>query len=137
MNLRKQRTTKRVQRTHQGVETRAEIVRRDEDVVGASASVPEGVLRGDEVYRGRDEGARVANRGEAIHGAEVARHVNGDEEKVSVVWVKRANLAGQQSPVNCNLRRKQMFAAPLVRQPIRVVLRRKVVDKHLQLLQRF
>lgn len=112
-------------------------MRGDEDVVGASAPVPEGVLRGDEADSGRDKGARVANRREAVDGAEIARHINGDEEKVSVVWVKRANLAGQQSPVNCNLRRKQMFAAPLVRQPIRVVLRRKVVDKHLQLLQRF
>jgi len=118
------------------VETRAEIMRRHKDVVGAPAPVPERVLRRDEVDRGRDEGARVPNRGEAVDGAEVARHVNGDEEKVSFVRVKSSHLAGQQSPVNGNLRRKQMSAAPLVRQPIRVVLGRKIVYEHLQVLQR-
>lgn len=78
----------------------------------------------------------MTNRGEAIDGAEVARDVNGYEEEVSFVRVKGANLAGQQCPVNGNLRSKQMGTAPLVRKPIRVVLRGKIVDEHLQVLQR-
>jgi len=106
---------KNKRRTYQRVEARAEIMRGDENMVGAPAPVPERVLRGDEVDCGRDERARVANRGKAIDGAEVARDVNGYEEKVSFVRVKRAHLAGQQSPVNGNLRRKQMLTTPLVR----------------------
>ena len=75
------------------MKARAEVVGSDEDVVGSSAAVPEWVFGGDQVDGGGYESARVANRREAIDGAEVARHVNGDEEEISFVWVKRANFA--------------------------------------------
>lgn len=74
----------------------------DEDMVGASASVPERVIGGDEFHGGADEGAGVADRREAIDGAEVAGDVDRDEEEVSVVRVKGANLTGQQGSVNGN-----------------------------------
>jgi len=65
----------------------------DEDVVASLAAVPERVFRGHEVDGGGDNRTRVPNRGETVHGAEVARDVNGYEEKISFVRVKRANLA--------------------------------------------
>lgn len=75
------------------MKARAEVVRSDEDVVGSSAAVPEWVFGGDEVDGGGYKSSRVANRREVVDGAEVARHVNWDEEEISFVWVKRANLA--------------------------------------------
>lgn len=38
--------------TNHGVEASAEVVRSDEDVVGAEGAVPERVFGGDEVYGG-------------------------------------------------------------------------------------
>lgn len=78
----------------------------DEDVVTSVAAVPERVFRGHEIDGGGNKSARVPNRGEAVHGAEVAGNVNGDEEKISFVRVKRANLALQQCPVDGNFRRE-------------------------------
>nr|KYP51796.1 hypothetical protein KK1_026315 [Cajanus cajan] len=57
---------------YQGVETGAEVVGSDEDVVGSSGAVPERVLGGDEVDGGGYKRARVANCRKAINGAEVA-----------------------------------------------------------------
>ena len=75
------------------METRAEVVGSDEDVVTSIAAVPERVLSGYEVDGGGNERARVTHRREAVDGAEVARNVNGDEEEISFIRVKRANLA--------------------------------------------
>ena len=72
----------------------------------------------------------MAYGGEAIDGAEVAGDVDWDEEEVGVERVKGSHVAGQQRPVDCNLGREQVAAAPLVREPICVVLRRKIVHEH-------
>lgn len=79
--------------TNHGVKACAEIVRSDEDVVRSSASVPEWVYGGDELHRGGNESACVANRWKTVNGAEVARHVDGDEEEISFVRVKGSNFA--------------------------------------------
>lgn len=42
------------------MEACAEVMRSDEDVVGASSSVPKGVTVGEEIDGGADEGASVA-----------------------------------------------------------------------------
>ena len=47
-------------------------MRRDEDVIGAAREVPEGELRRNVHNRGGDEGAGVADRGEAVDLAEIA-----------------------------------------------------------------
>lgn len=76
------------------MEASAEVVRGDEDVVGAEGAIPEGVIGGDELDGGGEEGAGVADGGEAIDGAEVAGDVDGDKEEVGLVRVKRPYVAG-------------------------------------------
>ncbi|KAG6394008.1 hypothetical protein SASPL_144584 [Salvia splendens] len=58
------------------------------------------------INSGGDEGAGVANGGEAIDGAEVAGDINGDEEKVGLPWLERANITAQQDSVDGHLRRE-------------------------------
>lgn len=100
---------------YQGMKTRTEIMRGDEDMVGATTAVPERKLRRKLVDGGGDERAGVANGWESINGAEIAGYVNGDEEEIGLPWVQRPKRALHQSPVNSNLRRKQMGAATFVR----------------------
>lgn len=64
------------------------VVGSNKHVIGAVGSVPERVLRRDELNGGGNESASVANGGEPIHGAEVTGHINGDEEEVSFIRVK-------------------------------------------------
>lgn len=66
----------------------------NEDVVGAPGPVPEGVLRGDELHGGGEQGPSVANSREAINGAEVAGNVNGDEEEIRLAGVERPDVTG-------------------------------------------
>lgn len=103
-------------------------MRRDENMVGAAAAVPKGKLERNKINGGGDEGAGVADGGEAIDGAEVAGDVNGDEEEVGLPRLERPNVAAQQGPVDGHLRREQMVAAPLVCQPVGVEFRRQFVD---------
>lgn len=103
-------------------------MRRNEDMVGAAAAVPKGKLERDKINGGGDEGAGVADGGEAIDGAEVAGDVNGDEEEVGLPWLERADITAQQGSVDGHLRREQMGAAPLVFQPVGVEFRRQFVD---------
>lgn len=67
----------------------------DEHVVGASAPIPERVVGGDDVDGGGDEGTSVSDRREAIDGAEVAGHIDRDEEEVRVIGIKSSKLAFQ------------------------------------------
>ena len=81
-------------------------MRGDEDVVVATGTIPKRVFGGDDVDGGGQEGAGVTNGREAINGAEVAGDVDRDEEEVSLIWVKRPHITGQQSSVYCHLRRE-------------------------------
>lgn len=107
--------------TYQGMETRAKVVGCDENVVGTSAPVPKWVLLRDEFHGGSNKSACVTYRRETINGAKVTRNVYRYEEEVSIVRVKRTNVACQKSLMNDNLGRKQMGVAPLIRKPIGVV----------------
>lgn len=88
---------------------------RHENMIGATAAVPKRELRRDKINCGGDEGACVADGGEAINGAEVARDINGDEEEVRLRWIESPDIATQQRSVNGHLRREQVAAAALLR----------------------
>lgn len=117
---------------YHGVEAGAEVVGGHEDVIGAVGPIPERVFHPDVVNGGGNEGAGVAYRREAIDGAEVAGHVDGDEEEVGFVGVNGQRVAGEQGPVNGDLGGEQVGAAPLVFEPIRVVFRWQIVNVNLQ-----
>lgn len=75
------------------METGSEVVGGDEDVVGAPGSIPERVLGGDEPDGRGYQTPCVPNCWEPIDGAEVARNVDGYEEKVSLIRIERSYMA--------------------------------------------
>lgn len=79
---------------------------RHENVIGAAAAVPKRKLRRNKTDGGGDERAGMADGGEAINGAEVARNINWNEEEVGLPWIKRPNIACHQRSVDGHLRRK-------------------------------
>lgn len=108
-------------------------MRSDEDVVGALGPIPKRVLGLDELDGGGYESPGVTNGWESIDGAEVAGHVDRNEEEVGLVRVNGQKVAaGQQRPMNCHLRGKQVGSAPIVGEPVRVVFRRQIVHENLQ-----
>lgn len=107
-------------------------MRSDEDVVGALGPIPKRVLGLDELDGGGYESPGVTNGWESIDGAEIAGHVDRNEEEVGFVRVNGQKVAGQQRPMNCHLRGKQLGSAPIVGEPLRVVFRRQIVHENLQ-----
>lgn len=73
---------------YHGMEASSVIVRGNEDMVGPIAAVPEWKLQRNELNRGREKSTCVADGREAINGAEIAGDVDGDEEEISLRWVK-------------------------------------------------
>lgn len=83
--------------SNHGVKASSVIVRGDKDVVSAETPIPKRQLGGDMLNRGCQERACMSDGGEAIYGAEVAGHVDGDEEEISFPRVKSPYVALLQS----------------------------------------
>lgn len=96
------------------MEASTKIVRGNEHVVGALGPIPKGVLRGEEVDSRGQKRPSVADCWEPINGAEVAGHIDRDEEEIGLVRIKGAHFAGQQGFVYGHLRSEQMVGASLV-----------------------
>lgn len=94
----------------------------DEDVVGAEGSIPEREFVGDDFHGGGEQRPSVSDRRKAVDLAEVARDVDGDEEEVRFVRVKRPYIAGQQSSVDRDLGSEEVTRTPFVGEPIGVEL---------------
>lgn len=120
---------------YHGVKTSAVIVRCNEHVVGAASPVPKRELRRNEMDGGGEELSRVADGGEAVGRAEIAGHVNGDEEEIRFIRIVRPYAAGEQGPVNRHLGCEEVAAAPVVGDPVSVESRRQVVHVNLQILR--
>lgn len=83
--------------SNHGVKASSVIVRGDKDVVSAETPIPEWQLGGDMLNRGCQKRACMSDGGEAINRAEVAGHVDGDEEEISFPWVKSPYVTLLQS----------------------------------------
>ncbi|BAS75995.1 Os01g0926450, partial [Oryza sativa Japonica Group] len=118
------------------VEAGAEVVRREEEVVGAVGAVPVGP-RGGDVADGAAHDARGAEgEREALRG-EVAGGVGGCVEPVGLLRVEGAHGAGEEELVHEDLRREHVLQAPAVLgQQVQVVLAWHLVHEHLQLPRR-
>lgn len=89
-------------------------MRSNKNMVGTIGAIPKGVMRGNVGYGGGNKGTGMANGGEAINGAEVARNINRDEEKISFKWIKCPVIAVQKSSMNGHLRSKQVVRTPFI-----------------------
>nr|ACL54221.1 unknown [Zea mays] len=115
------------------VEAGAEVVRREEEVVGAVGAVPEGP-RGGHVADGAAHDPRRPERQREALRREVAGGVRGRVEPVGLLRVQRPHRARQQELVHEDLRREHVVQAPAVLvQQHPVVLARHLVHEHLQL----
>jgi hypothetical protein len=115
------------------VEARAEVVRGQEEVVGAVRPVPERPRRR-HVPDGAPHHPRRPERQREPLRRQVARRVHGRVEPVGRLRVQRPHRARQQELVHEDLRREHVLQAPavLVHQHL-VVLARHLVHEHLQL----
>jgi hypothetical protein len=115
--------------THHGMEAGAEVVGRDEDVVGPRGAVPVRHPGSDEVDGIGEQTSGVRQRGEAVGRGEVAGDVDGDEEEVGVLGARCAAGVGQQRLVHRHLGREEVARAPCVGgRPVAVEAGGEVVD---------
>jgi len=118
------------------MEAGTEVVRRDEEVVGALGPVPVRPAVGDQ-----PDGAAHHPRGVEGHrvagGGQVAGGVHGGVEPVRFLGVQGSDGAGEEGPVHEDLRREHVRQATRVLlHRLRVVFRREVVHEHLELAHR-
>lgn len=116
------------------METSAIVMRGNEDVVKATATVPKRELTGDDVDRRGQKRRSVSNSRKAIKGAKITRNINRNKEEISFRRVQSPYMARQKSLMNGHLRSKQMTTAPGVRKPIGVEFGRQVVDENFQVV---
>jgi hypothetical protein len=111
------------------MEAGAEVVGRDEDVVGPRGAVPVRHPGSDEVDGIGEQTSGVRQRGEAVGRGEVAGDVDGDEEEVGVLGARCAAGVGQQRLVHRHLGREEVARAPRVGgRPVAVEAGGEVVD---------
>jgi hypothetical protein len=114
---------------HHGMEAGAEVVGRDEDMVGPGGAVPVRHPGPDEVDGVGEQTSGVRQRGEAVGRGEVAGDVDGDEEEVGVLGARCAAGVGQQRLVHRHLGREEVARAPRVGgRPVAVEAGGEVVD---------
>uniref|UniRef100_J3L7E0 Uncharacterized protein n=1 Tax=Oryza brachyantha TaxID=4533 RepID=J3L7E0_ORYBR len=118
------------------VEAGAEVVRREEEVVGAAGAVPVGPGGGDVVDCAAHDARRPEREREALR-REVAGGVRRRVEPVGLLRVERPDGAGEEELVHEDLGGEHVVQAPAVlRQQVQVVLPGHLVHVHLQLPHR-
>lgn len=118
------------------MEACAEVVGREEEVVGALGPVPVGPRRSDVLDGAAHDPRRPEREGEPLR-REVAGGVRGGVEPVGLLGVQRTHRAVQQELVHEDLGGEHVVQAPAVLgQQHQVVLARHLVHEHLQLPHR-
>ncbi len=81
--------------TYHGMETSAEVMSCNKNMVTSFASVPVGHGRGNQRYCWMNSPGCMANRWEPSLGTKFTRHIHREEEEVSFIWIQSSKGAAQ------------------------------------------